>query len=80
MLLESTERPRVDLTLTAVEGDQTLGSAIEGLFKVTGTIGSEDVGVDCFAWGEISLPSTQTRMASRGTHLAMLTGKRNATL
>lgn len=54
------ECPSIALTLTAIEGNQTLGPAIEGLFKVTGTIDEQNVPDDCYAWGEISLPSTQT--------------------
>lgn len=59
----------VDITLTAIPGDQKLGPAIEGLFKVSGTIGSTPIGGDCYAWGEISLPSTQTRIASKFSNL-----------
>jgi|GEM_PF-5815060 len=62
----------VNLTLTAIEGDQKLGPAIEGLFKVTGTIGTTQIGDDCYAWGEISLPSTQSRMMSKLSHLKEL--------
>ena len=62
----------INLTLTPLEGNQQLGPAIEGLFLVTGTVGTKRIEPCdyCYAWGELSNKKTQKpRIASKSDRI-----------